>query len=40
VPAALRGPLREKLKNKRVAVILCGSNIDADTFMGHLRAAQ
>jgi threonine dehydratase len=30
--AALRGPLREELRGKRVASIVCGSNIDAATF--------
>ncbi len=30
--AALCGPLREKLSGKRVGVIVCGSNIDLDTF--------
>lgn len=29
---ALSGPLRERLQTKRVAVILCGSNIDQYTF--------
>jgi threonine dehydratase len=30
--AALRGPLREELRGKRVALIVCGSNIDPGTF--------
>ena len=30
--AALCGPLREKLAGKRVALIVCGANIDARTF--------
>lgn len=30
--AALRYPLHEKLKGKRVGIIVCGSNIDADGF--------
>ncbi|MEQ8762755.1 MAG: threonine/serine dehydratase [Planctomycetota bacterium] len=30
--AALCGPLREALQGKRVALILCGANIDRDTF--------
>jgi threonine dehydratase len=30
--AALRGQLREELRGKRVALIICGSNIDAATF--------
>lgn len=35
--AALIGPLREKLAGKRVGVIVCGANIDADSFADHLR---
>src|SRR6266851_2726629 len=34
--AALCGPLRETLSGKRVAVIVCGANIDAPTFAKHL----
>lgn len=30
--AALFGPLRDKLAGKRVALIVCGSNIDATRF--------
>jgi threonine dehydratase len=30
--AALRGPLRERLDGKRVALVVCGSNIDLATF--------
>ncbi len=30
--AALRYPLREKLAGKRVGIIVCGSNIDAESF--------
>jgi threonine dehydratase len=30
--AALRGPLRERLRDRRVALIVCGSNIDAGTY--------
>lgn len=37
--AALCGPLRERLAGKRVAVIICGANIDAATFAKHLGAA-
>jgi threonine dehydratase len=36
--AALVGPLRERLRGKRVGVIVCGSNIDAASFAGHLAA--
>ena len=34
--AALCGPLRAKLEGKRVAIIVCGANIDAATFAKHL----
>jgi threonine dehydratase len=34
--AALRGPLRERLRGRRVGVIVCGANIDAATFCRHL----
>src|SRR5216684_852665 len=34
--AALCGPPRETLSGKRVAVIVCGANIDAPTFAKHL----
>ena len=37
--AALCGPLRERLEGKRVALIVCGANIDAPTFSAHLAAA-
>jgi threonine dehydratase len=37
--AALMGPLRERLQGKRVALIVCGSNVDAGTFAAHLAAA-
>jgi threonine dehydratase len=37
--AALCGPLRHRLSGKRVAVIVCGANIDAKTFAQHLGAA-
>lgn len=35
--AALRYPLREKLQGKRVGIIVCGSNIDLDTFYENIR---
>src|SRR5438105_4932072 len=38
--AALCGPLRERLLGKRVALIVCGANIDRETFCGHLAAAE
>ena len=34
--AALRGPLRERLAGRRVGVIACGANIDAESFARHL----
>lgn len=36
---AALGPLRDRLRGKRVGVIVCGSNIDLDTFIRHLSAA-
>jgi threonine dehydratase len=38
--AALCGPLREQLRGKRVAVIVCGTNIDSAGFSAHLAAAE
>ncbi|MCA9744439.1 MAG: threonine/serine dehydratase [Deferribacteres bacterium] len=35
--AALCGPLRDRLKGKRVGVIVCGTNIDADSFYEYVR---
>ena len=35
--AALVGPLRERLAGKKVGVLVCGSNIDFDTFERHMR---
>ena len=37
--AALVGPLRARLAGKKVGVLLCGSNIDLDTFDKHVRQA-
>ncbi len=36
--AALCGPLRDRLAGKRVGIIVCGANIDAQTFARHLGA--
>jgi threonine dehydratase len=36
--AALCGPLAERVRGKRVAVIVCGANIDPGTFTAHLEA--
>jgi threonine dehydratase len=38
--AALCGPLRERLRGKRVGVIVCGANIDPQTFSAQLAAAK
>lgn len=38
--AALCGPLRESLRGKRVGLIVCGANIDPETFATHLAAAK
>jgi threonine dehydratase len=35
--AALLGPLAERLRGKRVGVIVCGANIDSQTFCKHLE---
>jgi len=36
--AALCGPLRERLRGKRVAVLVCGANLDIATFARHVTA--
>jgi threonine dehydratase len=38
--AALCGPLLERLRGKRVGVIVCGANLDAATFSACLQAAS
>lgn len=38
--AALLGPLRQQLEGKRVGLIVCGANIDADTFHRHVAAGE
>ena len=38
--AALLGPLRDRLAGKNVGVLVCGSNIDFDTFERHIRAVS
>lgn len=38
--AALFGPLRETLAGKRVALIVCGTNIDIETFAEQVRAGM
>lgn len=36
--AAVCGPLRERLRGQRVGVLLCGSNTDLPSFIGHMAA--
>jgi threonine dehydratase len=38
--AALTGPLREALRGRRVGIIVCGTNIDPETFHRHVSAAM
>lgn len=38
--AALCGPLRTRLQGRRVALVVCGANIDAATFARHLIEAK
>jgi threonine dehydratase len=38
--AALLGPLRERLQGQKVGLIVCGANIDAETFSAHLAAVR
>ncbi len=38
--AALSGPLRERLRGERVAVIVCGTNIDSAGFSAYLATAM
>lgn len=38
--AALVGPLRERLAGKRVGLIVCGANIDPETFCRHVTEAD
>jgi threonine dehydratase len=35
--AALQGPLRRRLAAKKVGVVICGSNIDMESFANHIR---
>ena len=34
--AAVLSPLKQELKNKKVGVIVCGSNIDLNTYLDHI----
>jgi threonine dehydratase len=38
--AALLGPLRERLRGKRVGVIACGANIDIENFAAKVAQGQ
>jgi threonine dehydratase len=38
--AALCGPLAERLRGRRVGIIVCGANIDPETYSAHLAAAR
>jgi len=38
--AALLGPLRDELRGKRVGVVVCGANIDAETFSQQLARGE
>ena len=38
--AALVGPLRERVGGMKVGVLVCGSNIDFDSFERHIRQAE
>lgn len=38
--AALVGPLKDRLAGKKVGVLVCGSNIDFDSFEKHIRQAE
>jgi threonine dehydratase len=38
--AALAGPLKDRLKGKRVGLVVCGTNIDPTSFAAHLEKAR
>jgi threonine dehydratase len=38
--AALTGPLKGRFRGKRVGLIVCGSNIDIDSFAQHVRQGE
>jgi threonine dehydratase len=38
--AALCGPLRERLRGRRVGLVVCGANIDPETYSAHLLAGR
>jgi threonine dehydratase len=37
--AALLGPLRTELEGKKVGLIVCGANIDIESFSAHVRSS-
>jgi threonine dehydratase len=38
--AAMLGPLAERLRGKRVGVIVCGANIDIAGFAAHIETGR
>ena len=38
--AALLGPLADRLKGRRIGLLLCGTNIDFDLYVDEVRAAK
>ena len=38
--AALFGPLRERLRGKRVGILACGANTDIETFAAQVQQGQ
>jgi threonine dehydratase len=38
--AGICGPLRDRLKGQRIAVMVCGSNIDLESFTRHIKLAD
>jgi threonine dehydratase len=38
--AALLGPLRERLRGKRVGITVCGTNIDIESFSAAVASAK
>jgi threonine dehydratase len=40
VTAAVLGPLAARLRGKRVCALICGANIDVETFAAQIGAAQ
>lgn len=38
--AALLGPLRDDLRGRRVGLVICGANIDLESFATYVRRGQ